>query len=407
MKVKNIIVVCDFANITGGAERVAVTSAVSLAETDSNVVMFTGKGSVCDELKNSNVHVICLNQEEAIKDSNRLRGIIRGIYNRSARQEMEKLLKEYDPKDTVIHMHGWSKVLSSSIFIPIKRMGFKVLVTMHDYFLQCPNGCCYDFQKKEICEREALSIDCVTCNCDKRSYIYKLYRIIRQIGMHKLVKGTDLYVAFISKFNENVSEKRIPFRYKKMVITNPINVELRSIVPASKNKKYLYIGRVSYEKGIDFFCEGITKAGVSGLGIGSGDRLDDLKKKYPMIEFVGWKQQAEMKEYILQARALVFPSVWYEGAPLTIPEVMGGYCLPCIVSDCSAGKDYIQHEYNGLIYSGKKVNALYKAICSMESDALVTKLQSNIEKDFNREKYSSEHHVIKLMECYERMLSEE
>ena len=114
-----------------------------------------------------------------------------------------------------------------------------------------------------------------------------------------------------------------------------------------------------------------------------------------------------MKEYILQARALVFPSVWYEGAPLTIPEVMGGYCLPCIVSDCSAGKDYIQHEYNGLIYSGKKVNALYKAICSMKSDALVTKLQSNIEKDFNREKYSSEHHVIKLMECYERMLSEE
>ena len=174
MKIKNIIVVCDFANITGGAERVAITSAVSLAETGSNVVMFTGKGPVCNELKNSNVHVICLNQEEAIKDSNRLRGIVRGIYNHSAQHEIEKLLKEYDPNDTVIHMHGWSKVLSSSIFIPIKRMGFKVIVTMHDYFLQCPNGCCYDFQKKEICEKKAMSIDCVLCNCDKRSYIYKL-----------------------------------------------------------------------------------------------------------------------------------------------------------------------------------------------------------------------------------------
>lgn len=353
MKIKNVIVVCDFANITGGAERVAITSAVSLAETGSNVVMFTGKGPVCDELKNSNVHVICLNQEEAIKDSNRLRGIIRGIYNRSARQEMEKLLKEYDPKDTVIHMHGWSKVLSSSIFIPIKRMGFKVLVTMHDYFLQCPNGCCYDFQKKEICERKAMRVDCVLCNCDKRSYIYKLYRIIRQIGMLRLVNGTELYIAFISKFNKNVSEKRIPVHYKKMMILNPINVKLQTIVPASDNKKYLYIGRLSYEKGIDFFCEGITKAGVSGIVIGSGDRLEDLKNKYPKIEFVGWKQQTEMKEYILQARALVFPSVWYEGAPLTIPEVMGGYCLPCIVSDCSAGRDYIEQDYNGLIYSGK------------------------------------------------------
>lgn len=112
-------------------------------------------------------------------------------------------------------MHGWSKVLSSSIFIPIKRMGFKVIVTMHDYFLQCPNGCCYDFQKKEICEKKAMSIDCVLCNCDKRSYIYKLYRIIRQIGMLRLVNGTELYIAFISKFNKNVSEKRIPFHYKK------------------------------------------------------------------------------------------------------------------------------------------------------------------------------------------------
>ena len=110
MKIKNIIVVCDFANITGGAERVAITSAVSLAETGSNVVMFTGKGPVCNELKNSNVHVICLNQEEAIKDSNRLRGIVRGIYNHSAQHEIEKLLKEYDPNDTVIHKIGRAHV---------------------------------------------------------------------------------------------------------------------------------------------------------------------------------------------------------------------------------------------------------------------------------------------------------
>ena len=81
--------------------------------------------------------------------------------------------------------------------------------------------------------------------------------------------------------------------------------------------------------------------------------------------------------------------------------------MPCIVSDCSAGKDYIQHEYNGLVYSGKDVEALCESICRMENDELVIKLQSNIEKDFNREKYSSEHHVKKLMECYERMLSEE
>ena len=49
MKIKNIIVVCDFANITGGAERVAITSAVSLAETGSNVVMFKIGRASCRE----------------------------------------------------------------------------------------------------------------------------------------------------------------------------------------------------------------------------------------------------------------------------------------------------------------------------------------------------------------------
>lgn len=53
------------------------------------------------------------------------------------------------------------------------------------------------------------------------------------------------------------------------------------------------------------------------------------------------------------------------------------------------------------------MEALCESICRMENDELVIKLQSNIEKYFNREKYSSEHHVKKLMECYERMLSEE
>lgn len=403
----NIIVVCDFAYITGGAEKVAITSAVSLAETGNNVVMFTGKGPVCEVLKNSRVHVVCLNQEEAIKDNNKLRGIIRGVYNQSAKKEMENFLINYNPDNTVIHMHGWSKVLSSSIFVPIKKKGFKVLVTMHDYFLQCPNGCCYNFQKKEICEKKSMSMGCIVCNCDKRNYIHKLYRIIRQTLMHRLVNGTLLYIAFISKFNQNVSEKRIPFNYKKMMIINPVDVELQTIVSADKNRKYLYIGRLSYEKGIDFFCEGVMKAGVDGIVIGSGDRLDDLKNKYPTIEFVGWKQQSEMREYIIRARALIFPSVWYEGAPLTIPEVMGGYCLPCIVSDCSAGRDYIVHGHNGMIYSGESMDALCKTILSMENDDLVRKLQTNIIDGFSREKYSSQYHIDRLIECYEQMLSEE
>lgn len=407
MKLKNIIILCDFASITGGAEKVAITSAIALAEAGDNVVMFTGKGPICDELKNSGVKTICLNQEEAIKDTSRFRGIVRGIYNTSAKEEMEQLLDEFDPKDTVIHMHGWSKVFSSFIFVPIKKRGFKVLVTMHDYFLQCPNGCCYDFQKKEICTKKTMSLSCIKCNCDKRNYVHKLYRVIRQFFMKRLIDGTELYVAFISKFNQNVSEGYIPFKYKKTLILNPIDVELQVIVSVCENRKYIFIGRLSYEKGIDIFCEGTTKAEVPAVVVGVGERLEELKTKYPGIEFVGWKSKNEMKQYIMQTRALIFPSVWYEGAPLTIPEVMGGYCLPCIVSDCSAGRDYIEDGKNGLIYSGKDVNGLIRAIQKLEDNEFLVELQNNIRNGFNRDQYSSKQHIKNLKKCYEKMLTEE
>lgn len=405
-KVKNIIVICDFANVTGGAEKVAIMSAIALADAGYHVVMFAGKGPICEELSNSDVEVACLNQEEAIKDSNKIRGILHGIYNASARKEMDRLLKQYSPENTIVHLHGWSKDLSSSIFMPIKKRGFKVLVTMHDYFLQCPNGCYYDFRAKEICTKKALSWSCVKCNCDKRGYAYKAYRILRQFFMEKLIGGTDLHVAFISEFNRDVSEKRIPFPYKSTLLVNPIDVDMQETVPVTHNTNYIFIGRLSYEKGIDFFCEGVTKAGVPAVVVGTGDRIEELKEKYANVQFVGWKNKAEMKEYIEKSRALIFPSVWYEGAPLTIPEVMGGYCLPCIVSDCSAGRDYIENGKNGLIYTGTNIEDLVSAIRQMEDNEVLDNLQNNIIQHFDRSIYSADQHVKNLTWYYEKMLGE-
>lgn len=404
-EVKNIIMVCDFANITGGAEKVAIMSAVALADTGYHVVLFCGKGPVCSELKNSTVEVVCLNQEEAIKDKNKSRGIVRGIYNSSARAAMEELLSSYNPKDTVIHMHGWSKVFSSSIFLPIKKRDFKVLVTMHDYFLLCPNGCFYDFQNKSVCERKPMSGSCIKCNCDKRNYSYKLYRLIRQFIMYRMVKGTKLNLAFISEFNKSVSSKRIPFKYGEIMITNPVDVDLQEVVKVENNSQYIFIGRLSYEKGIDCFCEAVTKAKVKAVAIGSGDRMEELVKKYPNVSFIGWKSKEEMKQYILESRALIFPSVWYEGAPLTIPEVMGGYALPCIISDKCAGRDYITDRQTGLLFECGNAERLFETIQYAEDNAVISALQENILDTFNRDLYSNKSHVSNLLSYYGEMLN--
>ena len=50
----------------------------------------------------------------------------------------------------------------------------------------------------------------------------------------------------------------------------------------------------------------------------------------------------EVQEYIKNAKALIFPSRWYEVAPLTILEAQA-LGIPAIVSDVSVAKEFIKN----------------------------------------------------------------
>ena len=99
------------------------------------------------------------------------------------------------------------------------------------------------------------------------------------------------------------------------------------------------------------FCEAITRANVKGIVIGEGIEYEKLRNQYTNIEFSGWKTAKEMSTIIPKCRCLIMSSICYEGAPLTIPEIQGGYSLPCIVPTPSGAVDYICDEKNGLIFN--------------------------------------------------------
>ena len=93
------------------------------------------------------IEYISTNQNEALNEKNKLKGIINGIYNFKAKNEFKKLLLTLDRKNTMIHVHGWTKALSSSIFDIAFKMKFKVVLTLHDYFTACPNGGYFNYKK--------------------------------------------------------------------------------------------------------------------------------------------------------------------------------------------------------------------------------------------------------------------
>ena len=74
-------------------------------------------------------------------------------------------------------------------------------------------------------------------------------------------------------------------------------------------KTLLYVGRVSKEKNIEEFCKlYIPGVELHKVVVGNGPDRKRLKKKYPDIEFAGYKFGDELASYYKTADVFVFPS---------------------------------------------------------------------------------------------------
>lgn len=401
-KIKNIIIINDFDYIQGGASKVAIDTANLLADKYS-VYFFSGDSKNNNNDLKENVKKICTNQGETLKDKNKLRGIVNGIYNFKARKQLKNLLLTLDKNETIIHVHGWTKSLSSSIFDISWKMGFKLVLTMHDYFTACPNGGYFNYKKNEICHLKPLSMKCIKCNCDSRNYAFKVYRIIRQFVQNHIVRlNTRLTdVISISDFSEKILKKTLNPKVRIHKVYNPIDFDGAFVQNEyKKNKYFLYVGRISKEKGVDVFCKAISELKLTGIVVGDGPEKIKLQSKYPNIDFVGWKNSKEVKAYMKDAKALIFPSLLYEVAPLT-PLEAAQFGIPCISSDCNAASDIIKDYKIGYLFNIKKSD-LNDTITKF-NNASEDIEQSNFKKIYNI--YNYDNYSKNIMKTYSDILT--
>lgn len=401
---KNIIVVNDFGFINGGAGKVAITSAKLLAKQGYNVTFLTAVPPIDKELLETGVQVICLEQKDILSNPDRLRAMYQGIWNAKAAKILEGILAQHDTKETIVHFHCWMKALSCSLWKVMANNQFKVAVTLHDYFLFCPNGGLFDYQELKICQKKPSSVSCLFCNCDSRNYLQKIWRFIRQmVQTYWLLKNRNISFISISELNEKVSKPCLNHISRKWYrLQNPIEINNHSFVNILNNNIYLFVARLSAEKGVELFCQAITELKLKGCVLGNGYLKDSLQKKYPNIYFAGWVIGEQKETIIRRGKALVFPSLWYEGAPLTVVE-MKSYGLPCIVPDKCAASEEIIDGKTGFVFESGSLSSLKKALVRCEN-CEIGYLQKNISESFDSNKYSEDTHLQSLVNIYTDIL---
>lgn len=370
----NVIVVNDYAAINGGAAKVAIDSAIGLAKNGFQVVYFAAVGPIEPALTKSGIKVICLQQQDILNDPKRLRAAIRGIWNMLAAKQMADLLCRYSPDNTIVHVHGWTKALTSSpIRVAIKH-GFKVVLTLHDYFIACPNGGFYDYPGNSVCNRLPLSFSCVTRNCDARNYSQKIWRVIRQIiqkHVGKIPFGISGFIA-ISNFSLEILRDYLPSTSTITLIQNPVATDRKTPVDVASNRDFVFVGRLSREKGVELFAEAMKQLDYKGIIVGGGPLESMLRINYPEMLYTGWVSSDHVYKILQKVRALVFPSLCFETQGLIVLEAMS-LGIPVIVPNTAAAREFVVDGKTGLWFKGGDVIDLEKKMMMLCENSELTK----------------------------------
>lgn len=404
--IENVVIVSNSGSIKGGASKVAIETALILSEQDLNIYFFCGSGPICDELKESAVKTRCLETLPYYQRKNNVRAAIEGLYDKKAESAFSSFIKELPAQTTVVHFHSWLHSLSPALFRTTKKLGLKVFVTIHDYSLVCPNAGLFNFKRNTICDKQPMTIKCFFENCDKRSWMQKVYRYIRMKIMLRFVRQNEIVKIFISKFNKRVFElaqtKRIgrePCEY----LPNPI-LEKEQI-PSNeqgRDNKYLFVGRLSPEKGVRLFCQAVTDLEEPAVVIGDGELRKSLENQFPNIAFLGWQTEETVYSRMSSSKALIFPSLWYEGAPLTILEAQYYANLPCIVPDKCAASEFVDDKKTGLIFDSGSVESIKCCLSQMSDIEVRREMRRNIKKK-SFEEYSKGKYCLDLLAIYKRV----
>ncbi|MDZ4677731.1 MAG: glycosyltransferase family 4 protein [Oligoflexia bacterium] len=257
---------------------------------------------------------------------------------------LEKLRPSYQKVKNETRSKDFSHVLFNN-FIPtvsfalpgfFKAQNIKTLMWVHNARLSCANGLLFNGQTP--CHR------CLTTgsrwdflqNCHQnlmQSFLYSLVYRFNRVPK-KILKNIDQFVCN-SQFSQNIlssTSRHLGLPIKESVVI-PMPVSMKSISTESptpplhppiaqlSKQFYLFMGRVSFEKGADIFADFANKyPNKNFVMCGTGPMLDELQnRKISNLIFLG-HITSEKPWLYTHAQALIIPSRVAETASLVISE---------------------------------------------------------------------------------------
>jgi glycosyltransferase involved in cell wall biosynthesis len=374
-KIDRVVIINDHSSEVGGAEIIALTSALWLHNRNLPVTVLAGDAGHNVKLSAQGIDVLGMGQRAVIDVPTHV-GVVRGTYNRQTATFIADWIARNDTRRTIYHLHQWAHILSPSVFRALRGVVDRLVITAHDYFLVCPNGAFMDYPHDVVCRRVPLSVSCLVVNCDRRKYSHKVWRVARQVARNAMidlgsinVPITVLHPGMVPEFIRGGTRSA-----NLRVLRNPVQALSRERIRAEINHEFVFVGRVGIEKGADLACRAAREAGVPLRIIGDGPIRSELQRTYPEFTFSGWCSREMLTSLAKRARALIMPSRYPEPFGLVAVEALWAG-VPVVVTDRALLAPEIEASESGVSFDAQDIRALVAALDRLaRDDGLVARM---------------------------------
>jgi glycosyltransferase involved in cell wall biosynthesis len=291
------------------------------------------------------------------------------VWNVAAAKKLIKRIKSFQP--SVIHIHNWHFAAGPAIIRAAKQHNIPVVITLQNFRLLCPSA--------SLMNGEKLFLDSIHQNFPwtavkkgvYRNSILQTFWLAFVVWFHKKTgtwKKVDRFIV-LTPFAQNLFLHSSLGLSKKQLVIKPNFINLPVLENKPARSGFLFAGRLTEEKGIKILIEAFSKTTIPIKIAGEGPLLDFVKnamQNNPNIQYVGRLNNRSLINAMASCEALIFPSVWYEGMPITILESFAT-ATPVIASNLGAMQFMIEHNYNGLHFAQGSVEDLLDKVFLWQS----------------------------------------
>ncbi|WP_291275245.1 glycosyltransferase [Flavobacterium sp.] len=298
-------------------------------------------------------------------------------------------------------------MFSPSIFYAAKKAGTKIVMTIRNYRLICPNGLMYVHGK--ICR------DCVGKTIPYPAIMKKCYRddmgattaIVGMLGVHNILNTwsnkVDGYIcisAFVKQqlIKSGFDSGKLHVKYN--FVTSPVAPEFTS------EGYYIFVGRTSDQKGLPLLLKTFEENKKELMIVGDGplnEMAESFARRNANITFAGELPLEETYRRIAKAKALIAPSQSDEPFGRTIAEAFA-HGTPVIGSALGGISELIQDGVNGFLFDPYQATALQETITKFENFENAELMRRGAFDSYQK-KFTSNMNYDSVMEIYNKVLT--